>query len=88
MERAIKTDLTDRFQYEFAGSTEPKTLRMQNSDGATAIYVKFKADDAVVPSASDFDVIVPPAGVVIELKEFSCKVIISSYTPGLSVLRY
>ena len=41
---------------------------MQNSDGATAIYVKFKADDAVVPSASDFDVIVTPAGVVIELK--------------------
>jgi len=88
MERAIKTDLSDRYQYQFAGSTEPKTLRLQNSDGAVSIYVKFKADDEVIPTAADYDVIVPPAGEVIELKEFSCKVLISSYTAGLSVFRY
>jgi len=88
MERAIKTDLTNRYQYEFKGGSEPKTLRLQNSDGATAIYVSFRADDATVPSASDYDVIVPAAGTVIELNAFSCKVMITSYTAGLSVFRY
>ena len=89
MERPIVTDLTDRYQHKFAGGMEPKTLHLQNSHASTGAYVSFRADDgSTIPSATDFDVVVPFGGAPVELEDFSVSVAISSYLENLSMFRY
>jgi hypothetical protein len=89
MERPVRTDLTDRYKLEFAGSSEPKTVRIQNSHASTDGYISFRADDgSTVPDETDYDVVAPAGGEPIELKDFSMKVCITSYLANISIFRY
>ena len=89
MERPIKTDLTDRYEWEFAGGQDAKTLRLQNASAATDAFVKFAADNETVPSKDYYDVIVPFGGdVVVELEDFNVKVMMSNPVAELSIFRW
>lgn len=88
-QEARHTDLGTRIKIEFKnGGMEPKRLCLQNASPDTNAFVKFKADDGVVPSINDFTVVVPSGGVMVSLEDISVQVMISSPVVGLSVFRY
>lgn len=91
MDRVVKTGLgspVDRHELRFNAGMEPKTVRFQNASADTDAYVRFAADDGTVPSASNYDVIVPHGGAVIEFEDISLQVMVSNPVNELAVIRY
>jgi len=89
MERPVKTDNTTYYVLEFAGGQDMKRLRLQNASTSVDAFVRFCTYVDTVPSKDYFDVIVPFGGdVIVELEDFSVKVMICNPVPELSVFRW
>ncbi len=87
-ERAVKSDLTDRYEYVFKGGGTSHNLMLQNTSPDTVIYLKF-GRHSTAPSASDCDLALPAAmSAPMEIADISVQIITTSYTDSLAIWRY